>query len=254
MPVPIHTPTHSASNAFIVCHETVHEFLSVTLSTLLRHELSSNIILAHALKLALIDKPMSDWQYVDEEVAGEWALSMASARGLSYPRGDCKDAPFWFTLWSSPTPFVAPTLDIVLASVSNTLGDYPIFLWTPKHPTTLSSSWNIPRMSLIIDSLLSRTSPTRVFSVFGMTALVKNFSSHWSEVTGIPQESTPFYAASYTYCTRESFKDSDRSRSQDHSIRRATIADLEGVAVLCKEFADDSVSSHTTLRSQYADA
>lgn len=247
MPVPTYTPAHSAANTFVVCHETVHEFLSVTLSTLLHHELSSNIILAHALKLALNDKPMSEWQYVDEEGAGEWALSMASSQGPSYPQGDRKAAPFWITLWSSSSPFVEPTLDIVLASVSNTLGDYPIFLWTPKHPTTLSSSWLMPRMSLIIDSLLSRTSPTRVFSVFGMTALVKNFSSHWTEVTGIPQESEPFYAASYTYCTRETFKDSDRQWEHEHSIRRATIADLEGVAVLCKEFADDSVSSAITV-------
>lgn len=239
--MPIATPTISSTSTFILCHDTVHEFLSLTLSTLLRHELSSNIILAHALKLAMKDKPMSEWQILDEEEAGDQAQSVASSR-VPFSTMSRKGGHFWFTVWSSPSPAVVPTLDVILASVSNTIGDYPIFLWSPKHPTTLTSSWLMPRIPLIVDSLLSRASPTRVFSVFGMTALVKTFSGYWTEATGIPLEAEPFYAASYTYCTRETFRDSDAPLSLNHSIRRATIDDLEGVAQLCKEFADDSVS------------
>jgi len=150
--------------------------------------------------------------------------------------------PFWLTVWSSPSPFAPPTLEMVLSCVNWTLGDYPIFLWTPRNPTSLSASWLIPRIELLAEHLLDIVPPCRVFSIFGMTQLVKSFTRYWSDLVRCPIEPEPFYAAYYSFCNRETFKESSHDPlSRGDSIRRANIEDLPQLAQLCKEFADDSI-------------
>jgi hypothetical protein len=149
--------------------------------------------------------------------------------------------PFWLTIWSSPSPSVPPTLDIVLSCVSWTLGDYPIFLWTPKNASSVSSAWLVPRVELLAEHLLDIVPPCRVFSVFGKTQLVKTFTRYWSDLVKCPIEPEPFYAAYYSFCNPDTFKESHDPLSRGDSIRRANMEDLAAVAQLCKEFADDSV-------------
>lgn len=72
--------------------------------------------------------------------------------------------------------------------------------------------------------------------------MVKVFSRYWSELTGYPTEPEPFYAAYHTFCTPESLKTFDHSLPAGHSIRQATMDDLESASRLCKEFAANSVS------------
>ncbi|KAI0294932.1 hypothetical protein BC826DRAFT_1091494 [Russula brevipes] len=229
--MPGRTPVRSSANILIVHHDSAAHFLSATFPTFRRHEESANIVFAHALKLLGSEAALTGCHFTNE--------SDVSSCGTLAANGN--DEPFWLTVWSSPSPFTPPTLDIVLSCVSWTLGDYPIFLWTPKNATSISASWLAPRIELLAEHLLDIVPPQRVFSIFGMTSLIKSFTRYWSDLVKCPIEPEPFYAAYYSFCNPETFKESKDSLPRGDSIRRAKIEDLAGVAQLCKEFADDSV-------------
>ena len=232
------TPISTSRNTFVKFHDTAYDFLSATLPTLRRHEKSANIVLAHALKLVGTEAALTGCNFINESDVSSWWDQ--SSHSPSHMRFD-ETQPFWLTVWSSPSPFSQPTLDLVLSCVNWTLGDYPIFLWTPKNPSHITSQWLTPRIDLVAENLLDLVPPERVFSIFGMTLLVKTFASYWKQLTNIAVEPEPFYAASYTWCTLATFKDSEAPLPRGDYIRRANMRDLEQVAQLCKEFADDSV-------------
>ncbi len=247
------TPVRSSANIVIVHHDSSAHFLSAAFPTLRRYEESANIVFAHALKLLGSEAALTGCHFTNEsDVSSWWKQSRPPPQGhvvaglptttiskATTTRGS--NEPFWLTVWSSPSPFIPPTLDIVLSCVSWTLGDYPIFLWTPKNPTSVSSSWLSPRVELLAEHLLDIVPPQRVFSIFGMTQLVKSFTRSWSDLVKCPIEPEPFYAAYYSFCNPETFRESSVSLPRGDSIRRAKIEDLAAVAQLCKEFADDTV-------------
>ncbi|KAI0033999.1 hypothetical protein K488DRAFT_84440 [Vararia minispora EC-137] len=231
------TPTQPTPSTFVVHHSSAADFLSATFPTLARHEASANIILAHALKLVGAEAALTGCHFTDEADARRSLRSLRSAiKARPHHPG-----PFWLTVWSAQSPTAAPSLELVLSSVSNTLGDYPIFLWTPRSPSQISTSWLLPRIEILTDQLYDCVPPSRVFSVFGMTALVKMFARVWTELVDVPVEPEPFYSAYYTYCNWHTFRDLQTRMPDGHDIRRAVDRDLEGVAQLCKEFADDSI-------------
>ncbi|KAH9964259.1 hypothetical protein BC827DRAFT_63174 [Russula dissimulans] len=274
------TPDRSSASILIVHHDSAAHFLSATFPTLRRHEESANIVFAHALKLLGSEAALTGCHFTNESDVSSWwkqesrppssAPSSSSPGHVVGPRASIGRArtititatttttttkttatvavrgnePFWLTVWSSPSPFIPPTLDVVLSCLSWKLGDYPIFLWTPKNPTSISQSWLAPRIELLAERLLEMVPPQRVFSIFGMTQLVKSFTHYWSDLVKCPIEPEPFYAAFYSFCNPETFKESssgDDSLPRGDSIRRAKTEDLAAVAQLCKEFADDSV-------------
>ncbi|KAI9448849.1 hypothetical protein F5148DRAFT_1153315 [Russula earlei] len=265
------TPDRSSANILIVHHRTAAHFLSATFPTLRRHEESANIVFAHALKLLGSEAALTGCHFTNESDVCTWwkqetrlarpfsssssasssssstnhvistRSSLATATNFDGDNNNNKNyEPFWLTVWSSPSPFVPPTLDVVLSCVSWTLGDYPIFLWTPKSPTSLSPSWLAPRVEVLAERLLDIVPPQRVFSIFGMTPLVKSFTRYWSDLVKCPIELEPFYAAYYSFCNLETFKESGEPLPRGDSIRRAKAEDLAAVAQLCKEFADDT--------------
>ncbi len=254
------TPVRSSANILIVHHDSAANFLSATFPTLRRHEESANIVFAHALKLLGSEAALTGCHFINESDVSTWwrqetRLAPLPSSSPTSPRGHVasppiskqmtasgNNEPFWLTVWSSPSPFIPPTLDIVLSCVSWTLGDYPVFLWTPKNPTSLSPSWLIPRLELLAEHLLNIVPPCRVFSIFGMTQLVKSFTRCWSDLVRCAIEPEPFYAAYYSFCNRETFKEPHDPLSRGDSIRRANMEDLPAVAQLCKEFADDSAA------------
>jgi hypothetical protein len=249
------TPVHSSANVLVVHHPSAVDFLAATFPTLRCHEESANIVFAHALKLLGSEAALTGCHFTNESDVSSWWKEEESRTSSSHVVGDPKakaignSEQFWLTVWSSPSPFIPPTLDIVLSCVSWTLGDYPIFLWTPKNLTSISSSWLLPRVELLAGHLLDIVPPRRVFSIFGMTPLVKSFARYWSDLVKCPIEPEPFYAAYYSYCNPETFKESNDPLPRGDNIRRANIEDLAAVAQLCKEFADDSVRScHTCAR------
>ncbi|KAH7886039.1 hypothetical protein F5I97DRAFT_1808513 [Phlebopus sp. FC_14] len=217
-----------ASPAFrVVKHHTPESFLSAVYPILRRCERSSNIVLAHALKKISAESVLTGCQFITHpEVHSD----------LSAHRHDS----FWLTVWSvSPEGILS--LQLVLSCIRGSQDNYPIFLWTPHSRYVTSVQWMAPRISALVEYLQSCVRPERVFSVFGMTPLVKAFAKKWSALTGFQIESQPFYAAYFTFCTKETLVESCVEPALSDSIRRPTMSDLEDVARLCKEFADDSI-------------
>ena len=213
----------------VVQHQTATDFLSATYSYLRDNERSSGIVFAHALKR--LGKEAGSTLRTPRDVE-DW---------LRFPRhrvhGDSNT--FWLTVWSVDPISNTATLDLVLSCVDWTLGNYPIFLWSPQPE---DKTWLIPRVTQLTNNLLGCAPPERVFSVFGKTWLVNSFSEYWTGLTGHEVEPEPFYAALLSYCTESTFIDSSLRLPPGHVIRLATKSDVESVAQLCKEFGDDSVS------------
>ncbi|PIL31464.1 hypothetical protein GSI_06166 [Ganoderma sinense ZZ0214-1] len=231
----LHADAHSQS--FVLQHLTADDFLTFTYPTLRRHEASSNIVLAHALKRVGAEAAPNRYESTSEDHVAALFATMARDRYTHRPSNDA----FWLTLWSVSPQSGLPTLDLVLSCVNWSLGDYPIFLWTPHRASAASSTWLVPRIQQITKHLLDCVPPERVFSVFGLTSLVKTFSRVWTQATGFAIEPEPFYAALHSYCTPETFRQRDAALPQGHQLRKAKMADQEAVAQLCKEFADDSI-------------
>lgn len=218
----------------ILRHYSTQAFLAVAYPTLCKHERSSNIILAHALKKISAEAALTGCQFVTQ-----------SEVMLDVPSSDELGDSLWLTLWST-SPRGIVELDLVLACHRAGQHELPVFLWTSQFRMLSSPQWLAPRITALADRLVSYVSPTRVFSVFGMTALVKAFSKHWTSLTGFQVEPQPFYSAYLTYCTEETFINSEVALPSGHLIRRGVISDIEGIARLGKGFADDSVCEDLT--------
>lgn len=220
-------------------HTSAREFLVATFPTLMRLEESSNIILAHALKLLALEEVSIDELH---EGVGEGGASHVSTSDFPMhrlPPGSC----FWLTSWSPSSETTSPELQLVMSCLDWTLGDYPVFVWSPLRPVSLMPTWLGPRMMELAEFLLHCVAPERVFSVFGSTPLVKAFACHWTTLTGFAVESEPFYSALFTHCTAETLLEGVVTvLPEGHQLRQAVPSDNEAVAALCKEFADESVS------------
>lgn len=234
--MPARTTSNARSSSVIMQHDSASDFLAVAYPTLRRHEASSNIVLAHALKRVSTEAALSGYQFTSDADVDTWLAGADASSFAPHPTNGA----FWLTLWSS-SPGSHPTLDIVLSCVDWTLGNYPIFLWSPKRPSEHSSAWLQSSLVQIADHLRQCVGPERVYSVFGMTSLVKTFTRYWSHITGFRIEPEPFYAAYFSFCNANTFKPLNAVLPTGHRLRRAMISDLEQVAQLCKEFADDSV-------------
>ncbi|KAG5219882.1 Acetyltransferase (GNAT) domain [Salix suchowensis] len=116
------------------------------------------------------------------------------------------------------------------------LGDYPIFIWAPPKAERRSDA-----TSSLVEFLRKRVPDKRVFSVFGPTDITQVFSSEWSKVTGVPILREPYYDAYLARCTKNTLRQgtSTMPLPQGHKTRVATTGDLNDVAELCKQFADD---------------
>ncbi|OJT08416.1 hypothetical protein TRAPUB_599 [Trametes pubescens] len=226
-----------SNNLHVLQHDSAADFLSYTAPFLRRHEASSNIVLAHALKRVDAQSALSGFEFTSEsDVYARLSSADADSCAPRATRGA-----FWLTLWSHASASSPPTLDLVLSCVDWTLGDYPIFLWTPNRGSASSSAWLGPRMAELTEHLNCCVPPERVYSVFGLTSLVKAFARTWTQLTGFTVEPEPFYAALFSYCNQRTFRDSDAPLPEGHRLRKATMGDLEPVAQLCKEFADDTI-------------
>lgn len=210
-------------------HYSAEAFLAVSYPTLCKNERSSNIILAHALKHISAEAALTGCQFLTQsEVA------------LDAPSSDELNDSLWLTVWSTSPQGVAH-LEIALACHRAGQHELPVFVWATQPKMLSSSQWLAPRVAALADHLASCVPPTRVFSVFGMTALVRAFSKHWTSLTGFTVEPQPFYAAYLTYCTKETLTEPNADLPFGHVIRRGLMCDIEDIARLGKVFADDSV-------------
>jgi len=207
--------------AFFV-HTSPTDFLATTQTWLHAHERRANIILAHAEKLR----------------AQEQSGTLAPGQ-------------FWITAWSASPAVPSSTttsasrrshLDFVLACTEGHMGTYPLFLFSTHEIVTLPEQWLDQCMHQLAQKLVTLVDPARVFSFFGQERAVQMFCGHWSNLTGFRPVSQPYYEASSTYCTPETFASSRPEPEAGHVMRKAVPSDLDQVARLCQEFADDSVS------------
>ena len=231
--------SHSHNNFLVVQHDSAHDFLSATYPTLRRHEASANIILAHPLKRLPTETALTCQFATDADVQ---ELLSAVDESSTTPHPPSPSPSFWLTLWSRASPTAPYTLDLVLSCIDWTLGEYPVFLWTPHLSKASSPVWAEARVDQLSRYLYDCVSAKRVFSVFGFTPLVKVFSKVWTSLTGNAVEPEPFYSAYFSFCNAATFRSSQAKLPEGHQLRWATMCDLEQVAQLCKEFADDSVS------------
>jgi hypothetical protein len=207
-------------NAFFV-HTSPTDFLATTQASLLAHERRANIILPHAEKLKT------------QEQSGTLAPGQ-----------------FWVTAWSASNPTPAsttsahrgPHLDFVLACTEGHMGTYPLFLFSTHEIVTLPEQWLDQYMHQLAQKLMTHVDPARVFSIFGQERAVQMLCRHWSNLTGFRPVSQPYYEASSTYCTPETFISTRPALEAGHVMRKAVPPDLDEVARLCQEFGEDSVS------------
>lgn len=231
---------HLSSEIRVLEHYSAQAFLALAYPTLCKHERSSNIILAHALKKISVEAALTGCQFVTQsEVA------------LDVPPSDEFSDSLWLTVWTTSSQGVAE-LELVLACHRAGQDELPVFLWVAQPRMLSSPQWLAPRVTALADRLALCVPPTRVFSMFGTTALVKALSKYWTSLTGFQVEPKPFYSAYLSYCTKETIADSEVDLPFGHFIRRGMISDIEDIAQLGKGFADDSVRVSCRVSDPYS--
>jgi hypothetical protein len=234
------TSRSSSPSIIIRSYGSATDFLGATLSELCLSERSANVIFAHALKRVS--------QEAGREFSNEAELRRWLGSRTTFTPINSRSKSFWLVAWSYNGPSRPPSLDMVLSCIDWSLGDYPIFLWSPHRAGSISSAWTAQRMTQLCDTLRSFVTPERVFAVFGQTHLSRAFQNCWTAATGYRVEPEPFYAALYTYCTPATFSDQPLRIPAGHELRKANLGDLDSVRQLCQEFADDGVR-HASFKS-----
>ncbi|KAG8819856.1 hypothetical protein FRC17_010319 [Serendipita sp. 399] len=141
---------------------------------------------------------------------------------------------------------VRPRLEFVLSCTTGPLGDYPIFIYNARPPTpqthhhhhtnpnskqhhkqqpssSSSSSFLQSRMDALATRLLPLVPPSRVFSVFAPYNVTLAFAAAWTQQTGIEiVRGPPWYSATSSFCTLETFKGGAMSMSM---VRLSKLAD-----------------------------
>lgn len=199
---------------FFTNHSTPSSFLQAALPHLLCQQRKFNVILPHAQKLQ-----------AQERLGHQIAPNQ-----------------FWIIGWSIPSPSnPTPTLEFVLSCTEHHLGTYPLFLVLSRDIPSLSDAWIDAQMDSLALKLSNLVDPTRVFSIFGQEKPTQALCHHWSRHTGANILSQPYYEASSSYCTKNTFVKKEIVLGPGHEMRLAKQSDAHSVAQLCREFADDSV-------------
>jgi predicted GNAT family acetyltransferase len=146
----------------------------------------------------------------------------------------------WITCWTKNSRG-GHSLDFVLACTSHLLGDYPIFIYCNYSASSLADAFVRPRVQALALALSGQVPPTRVFSIFSLKSVTDVFVREWTALTGAtPILDDPYYFATSSFCSHETFKGARQASDPSHVMRRATMDDLEECATLCREFADTS--------------
>ncbi|KAJ7070784.1 hypothetical protein C8F01DRAFT_1077184 [Mycena amicta] len=212
-------PSQSSLDEKIVVlqHLSAVEFLSAAYATLCRHELSANIVLAHALSRVPAEYVLTECQFPNESEIQPTTTTLPVAAEN-----------FWLTVHvSSQSSSSKPVLEVVVSCLSSSMGTYPIFLWGSTLPR---------RTSAVVSFLQGCLDPKRVFAVFGPTGLADAFAQSWTLLTDFHIRQEPLYDALFASCSPQALTPVASSRS----IRKATHMDIDAVARLCEEFSNGS--------------
>ncbi|KAF8846058.1 hypothetical protein BDN67DRAFT_1006545 [Paxillus ammoniavirescens] len=190
--------------------------------------------------------PKSVWDALRQnEPAANIILSFAEKAAL---KSSSDEQQLWVALYDD-----SGSVEFVLSCTKGLLGNYPIFIFTPKSSAQLEQEEKggkgiTESMSQLVSSLLEVVHPTRVFSVFSIAEVARQFAQIFQETIkekDIKAIDEPYYDATFTFCTRETLSSSlPISPLKDDSIviaiRRADMSQLGALTVLCKEFAATS--------------
>lgn len=148
---------------------------------------------------------------------------------------------FWIVSYSMSRG--SGSVDFVLSCTDGPLGTYPIFIWSYPGQSLRGEDLS-PRIGCLIQKLLQRAGPHRVYSVFSVEPVSRMFAHLWTRTTGISIIREPYYAAKLTWCSRETLTNSRCPTPPDVMInlRVAEERDVTQVAELCRGFASTSVS------------
>lgn len=198
------------------------------------------------------DLPTAFWDALMQNEAAANIILPFAKKALDFPREEGSDQ-LWIVLYDETSDDV----EFVLSCTKGPLGNYPIFVFTPKSSVQLAlegrlgKSMTASLLQLVL-CLLREVSPQRVFSVFSIAMVAEKFAEIFEEHThGIHALEDPYrYDATFTFCTRETLKKasvsfSSRPESEDILIAlcHADTSHLEGIKALCKGFSFTSVSS-----------
>ncbi|KZS96200.1 hypothetical protein SISNIDRAFT_483585 [Sistotremastrum niveocremeum HHB9708] len=145
-------------------------------------------------------------------------------------------------LWMTVTSPDDDTPDLVLSCTSWALGTYPVFIFSTHPISTLSSQWINTRIHLLASELYSQVPAERIYSVFAPSAITKAFVRIWESISGMVAVRDPYYAASISHCTRQTFRNrrSTMIAGTSYELRKGVESDIPEVAELCRGFASTS--------------
>lgn len=159
--------------------------------------------------------------------------------------GDSPSGSERWIICSTFDPSSSETIDFILSCTESGMGSYPIFI-VPTLPTAqLDEDYLLPRLSALVQALYNAVSVSRVYSVFAPEPVTEMFTDLWVELTGIRFIQEPYYAATFSFCTKRTHVDRSATLhpSLKYDMRPAVESDIENVAELCYGFAEGSVST-----------
>jgi hypothetical protein len=127
------------------------------------------------------------------------------------------------------------------------MGPYPVFIMSTLPFDQLTNDYIRPCIEVLAKALRDAvTHVERVYSIFAPEPIARLFAETWTRLTGIENYANdPYYSASITYCTKNSFVNHQTSLcpSPTFELRPAVANDINEVAELCFGFADEAVSN-----------
>ncbi|EJU02646.1 hypothetical protein DACRYDRAFT_99714 [Dacryopinax primogenitus] len=239
-------PARAPGIVLVVNHESASDFVLATGYILQHHQMRANMILPYAVTYQAkegngksIPTAHDSKQWLRERLSSILA-QQARASGGEGAFPVYREA-YWMSVWSVNAGVTS--LDFALACV----GKKPLFLFSPKEKSEFTDDFLQPRMSALASRILQVIPSKRVFSIFGPTRPIRSFSAIWAHISGhsiYMDRSTraiqPFYHASYTFCTSQTFSGA-RALPPNHRVRLADASHILKAAPLCEEFANDSV-------------
>lgn len=185
---------------------------------------------------------------MQNEAAANIILPFAR-KALDFPR-EGSSSQLWIILYDE----TSNDAEFLLSCTKGPLGNYPVFIFTPRSSDQLALDGNNLAASLLqlVLCLLKQVPPQRVFSVFSIATVAENFAKIFEEhAHGIQALEDPHYDATFTFCTSRTLNKSSVSffpfpEPEDILIAlcRADISHLEGIKALCKGFSFTSVSAN----------
>ena len=206
------------------------------------------------------DLPTEFWAVLRQNEPAANIILPFAKKACKFPREDGKDQ-LWIILYDD----AGNDVEFVLSCTKGLLGNYPIFVYTPKSSVQLAQEEDHTADSLLhlVLCLLREVPPQRVFSVFSVAKVAEKFAEifeqHTQEQYGIRALKDLYYDATFAFCTDETLNKSSipfhpLPESEDFliALRRADMSNLAGIKTLCKGFSDTSASiAYTACRMNY---